>query len=412
MDISTVVLHADEGDRGAEVIVPAIAQAVNGAFSTAEGFRDSAGSPFFPEFYTRHGNENHRQVAAVVAALEGAEQAFVAASGMGAVSTAVLSLVKAGDHIVAQRSHYAGVANLLRNVLPKFGVTCTEVDQTDPAAFEAAMRGNTRLVMLETPTNPRLEVTDLAAVAAIARERGALTIADNTFATPVNQRPLELGVDLSWHSATKYLGGHADLLAGVLAGPRSLIEPMWDTQLIVGSIMAPFNAWLLLRGIRTLALRVERHNANALALARALQDHPRVEHVYYPGLETSPGHQVAAKQMAGFGGLLSFELAGGHDAADQFLTSLTLAKRAPSLGAVYSIACQPEAYWGSHQLTQDDLGASGISPGLIRFATGIEHPDDLIHDVTNAINAIIPTRPRKSSLPRSLCACFVPASVV
>ncbi|MGH9486275.1 MAG: trans-sulfuration enzyme family protein [Terriglobales bacterium] len=393
MDISTVVLHADDGDREPGVIVPAIAQAVNGAFASAEDFRNSAGSPFYPDFYTRHGNENHRQVASVVAALEGAEHAFVAASGMGAVTTAVLSLVGAGDHVVAQRSHYAGVANLLRNVLPRFGVGCTEVDQTYPGAFEAAMRPNTRLMMLETPTNPRLEVTDLAAVAAIARARGVITIVDNTFATPVNQQPLALGVDLSWHSATKYLGGHADLLAGVVAGPRDLIEAMWDTQLIVGSILAPYNAWLLLRGLRTLSLRVERHNGNALALALALAQHPRVTHVYYPGLETSPSHQVARKQMSGYGGLLSFELDGGHDAADQFLTSLTLVKRAPSLGAVYSLACQPEAYWGSHQLTQEDLGAASISPGLIRFATGIEHPDDLIHDVLTAIKNIKTTTP-------------------
>src|SRR5262249_24499985 len=157
-----------------------------------------------------------------------------------------LSLVSAGDHVLAQRTHYAGVTNLLRNVLPRFGVTSTEVDQTDPAAFEAAMRGDTRLVMLETPTNPRLEVTDLAAVAGMGGARGGVTVVDNSFAARVTQRPVELGVDLSWHSATKYLGGHADLLAGVVAGPRSLIEPMWDTQLIVGSILAPFNAWLLL----------------------------------------------------------------------------------------------------------------------------------------------------------------------
>lgn len=393
MDIGTLALHADDGDRGPGVIVPAIAQAVNGAFATAEDFRDSAGSPFSTEFYTRHGNENHRQAGTVVAALEGAQQALVAASGMGAVTTAVLSLVRSGDHVVAQRSHYAGVANLLRNVLPRFGVTSTEVNQTQPGAFEAAMRDNTRLVMLETPTNPRLEITDLAAVAAIARAAGAVTIADNTFATPVNQQPLALGIDLSWHSATKYLGGHADLLAGVVTGPAHLIEPMWDTQLIVGSILSPYNAWLLLRGLRTLALRVERHNVNALALARALHGHPRVDRVYYPGLETSPGHQVAARQMTGFGGLLSFELVGGHDAADQFLKNLALVKRAPSLGAVYSLACQPEAYWGSHQLTQDDLGATGISPGLIRFATGIEHPDDLTHDVLTAISHIKTTSP-------------------
>jgi len=216
-----------------------------------------------------------------------------------------------------------------------------EVDQGDVGAFEAALRPTTSLILLETPSNPLLEVTDLAAVAALARAAGILTPADNTFATPVNQRPLEHGVDLVWHSASKYLGGHSDLMAGVVAGPREPVGRMWETLQMTGAVLAPFNAWLLLRGLRTLTLRMAQHDRNGLAVATALEGHPAVSRVHYPGLAGHPSHAVAARQMSGFGGVLSFELAGGHAAADAFIDGLRLARRAASLGDVSSSWCIP-----------------------------------------------------------------------
>jgi methionine-gamma-lyase len=387
MDISTTLIHGDEDARPHGAVTPPIAQGTNWAADSGDEFRLSADQPLHPAFYNRHGNPNHEQVAAVVAALEGAERALLTSAGMGAVATAVLTLVSAGEHVVGQRSMYAGVTNMMLNLLPRLGIECTEVDQTDVDAFEAAMRPDTSLVLLESPSNPRLEITDLRAVAEVARRHGALTLADNTFATPVNQRPLELGADLVWHSATKYLGGHADLMAGVVAGSRELIERIWDTSLMTGTVLSPFNAWLLLRGLRTLSLRVERHNENGMALARALEGHPAVSRVYYPGLPSDPGHAVAARQMTGFGGVLAFELEAGYEAADAFIAQLRLASRAASLGNVSSLVVHPAAMW-AHALTPAQLESAGVSPGLVRFATGIEHQDDLVEDAIGALDRV------------------------
>lgn len=385
MDISTLLIHGDEGARPEGAITPPIAQGTNWATASGEEFRAIANEPLHPDFYNRAGNPNHEQVAAVVAELEGAQRALLTAAGMGAATTAALTLVRAGDHVIGQRSMYAGVTSMMLNLLPRFGVECTEVDQTDVGAFAAALRPNTSLVLLESPSNPRLEVTDLAAVAQLARDQGALTLADNTFATPVNQRPLDLGVDLVWHSATKYMGGHADLMAGVVAGPAEIIERIWHTAQIAGSVLAPFNAWLLLRGLRTLSLRMQRHNANGMALAQALDGHPAVSRVYYPGLPGHRGHAVAAGQMSGFGGVLALELEAGYEAADAFIGRLRYAKRAASLGSVSSLVVHPAAMW-AQSLTPEQLATAGVSPGLVRFATGIEHPDDLVEDVVRALD--------------------------
>jgi methionine-gamma-lyase len=340
-------------------------------------------------FYTRYGNPNHAQVAAVLADLEGAEAAMVFASGMAAISTTVLALVQSGDHVVAQRRHYGGVPSLLLNLLPKFGVTCTQVDQTDPGAFAAALRPETRLVLVESPSNPLLDITDLSAVAGPAHEAGALVIADNTFATPVNSRPLALGADLVWHSATKYLGGHSDLTAGVLAGPAGLLDRVWDAAIITGAVLGPIDAWLLLRGIRTLPLRMRQHNRNGLALARAMQAHPAVAAVYYPGLPDHPQHEIAARQMDGFGGVLSVELAGGYEAADRFIDGLRYARRAASLGSVETLVVHPATMWQAI-LKPDQVQDAAMSPGLVRLSAGVEETDDLVEDVTRSLDRCRP----------------------
>jgi methionine-gamma-lyase len=253
--------------------------------------------------------------------------------------------------------------------------------------FEAAIRPETKLVIAETPTNPLLDVTDLRAVCGAARGRGVLTLVDNTFATPINQRPIELGADLVVHSATKYLGGHSDLVAGVVAGPSALLDRIWDTSLVLGGTLGPFDAWLLLRGLRTLPLRIERHNATALAVARFLEWHPAVERVNYPGLESHPQHELARRQMSGFGGMLSFEVRGGAAAAERCIAGMTLAARAGSLGGVESLVVHPAAMW-AHSMSEERLREAGIQPGLVRFSVGLEGERDLIADLERALAGV------------------------
>ncbi len=383
MDRTTTLIHGDAPFRWDNSITPSIAQGVNWEAGSAADFSAVADDPLNPFLYNRHGNANHAQVAGLVAALEGAERAMVTASGMGAVTTVLLTLIQAGDHVVGQRSMYAGVGDMMLRLLPRLGVECTMVDQSDPAAFERAMRPNTSVVLLETPSNPRLEVTDLRAVADIARAHGAITVADNTFATPMNQRPLKHGVDVVWHSATKYMGGHSDLMAGVIAADHESIERMWQTAMLAGAVCAPFNAWLLLRGLRTLSVRMDRHNANGLAVATALDGHPAVTRVHYAGLPDHPGHAVAARQMSGFGGVLSVELAGGYDAADAFIENLSLARRASSLGDVSSLVVHPASLWAKN-LSPQELEDAGVATGLVRYSAGIENTDDLVDDALRA----------------------------
>jgi methionine-gamma-lyase len=258
------------------------------------------------------------------------------------------------------------------------------VDQTDPAAFEAALRPQTRLIMLESPSNPLLQLTDLAAIAGLARQRGIVTIADNTFATPVNQRPLDLGVDIVVHSATKFLGGHHDLLAGVAAGTRAAMAKAWEASIVLGGNLGAFEAWLLLRGLRTLALRVERQNATALAVAQFLERHPAVAAVHYPGLPTHPQHALARRQMRGHGGVLSVVLAAGAAAAQAFMQRTQLFAHAVSLGGIEALAMHAATTW-SGTLSEEQVRASGVDPGLVRLSVGLEDPADLIADLDQAL---------------------------
>lgn len=385
---STVVVHADRDVHPSHAVARPIYQTAAFWADDAEQFAHAAVDTRGQAFYTRYGNPNHAQVAAVIAELEHTEAAMVTASGMAALSTAVLALVSAGDHVIGQRSTYGGTASLLLNLLPRLGVSVTQVDQTDTAAFERALTPDTRLILLESPSNPLLQVTDLRAVADLARAHGALTMADNTFATPLNQRPVDLGVDVVWHSATKYLNGHSDVSAGVLAGPAAVLDKIWDVGLLTGAVLGPIDAWLLLRGLRTLPLRLPRHNANGQALAHALNDHPAVARVHYPGLGSHPQHTVAAGQMSGFGGVLGVELAGGFDAAEAFLGGLRYFRRSASLGGVESLAVHPAAMWRG-MLSAEQIAASGVPDGLIRLAAGTEDTADLVADALTAADAAI-----------------------
>jgi cystathionine beta-lyase/cystathionine gamma-synthase len=380
----TLLVHADSGLDPDSSIAPPIYPSVTYRADSADEFRAMATEARHPRFYARYGSPTHARVEKLVSELEGAEAALVFASGMAAISSAVLSQLKAGDHVVAQRSHYMGTTQLVGSVLARFGVASTIVEQTDTGAFESALRPETRLVLLESPSNPLLQLTDLAAVAAIARRRGIPTLADNTFATPINQKPLELGVDMVVHSATKFLGGHHDLLAGVIAGSRAAVERAWETSIVLGGNLGAFEAWLLLRGMRTLGIRVERQNATAQAVAEFLERHAAVASVHYPGLPSHPQHALARSQMRAYGGVLSVVLRDGASAAQRFMQRTQLFAHAVSLGGIESLAMHAATTW-SGTLTEEQMRASGVHPGLVRLSVGLEDAADLIADLDQAL---------------------------
>ncbi len=386
MDIESLVIHGDaevDQDRG---LAPAIHTAATYRARDLQEFAAMAGEPRHPRYYTRYGNPTLARCEALLAQLEGKEAALLFASGMGAISTAVLALVAAGDHVLAQTSHYMGTAKLLAGLLPRFGVTTTLVAQSDTSAFADAVQENTRLILVETPSNPSLGLTDLAAVAELAHPRGIATMADNTFASPINQRPGDFGIDIVVHSATKYLGGHHDLLAGVVTGTHEMVERIWHDAIVLGASASPFDAWLLLRGLRTLPLRVERQNATALRLAQFLEARPEVAAVHYPGLATHPQHVLAMRQMRACGGVLSFEMKGGYAAAQRLVSRLQLATNAVSLGGIETLAMHAASAWGG-SLSQAQMTQAGVLAGLVRLSVGLEAVDDLVADLEQALRA-------------------------
>jgi cystathionine beta-lyase/cystathionine gamma-synthase len=388
---STETLCAQGAPSDDSALVPPIVYSATFAARDASEFATMAGQPRHARYYTRYGNPLHEQVAANLVALEGGgadtHDALVTASGMGAVSLVLLGLLKAGDHVVAQTNHYMGSAKHFSELLPRFGVRCTLVDQTDLAAWQRAITPGTALVFTETPVNPTCALTDIAAVANLARAQGALTVCDNTFASPVNQQPLALGADLVLHSATKYLGGHHDITAGVVVGRRAQIDALWNTQICLGATLSPMDAWLLLRGLRTLALRVRQHNASALALARWLEQHPKIERVFYPGLESHPQHALARAQMRGYGGVMNVLVRGGYEAASRFVHALTLPRQAVSLGGVESLVVHAAAMWAG-TMNDEQMRVAGIAPNAVRLSVGVEGVDDLQADLAQALALI------------------------
>lgn len=382
--LETMVIHADADLTDEKGVAPAIHySAVFKAEDSAE-FIAMSSEPQHPRNYTRYGNPVHERVKTVMAQLEGTETALVTASGMGAIATTVLALVKAGDHVIGQRRHYMSTSKLLDDMLPRFGIEVTLVEQEDTAAFEAAIRPNTRLILLESPVNPVLMLTDIAAVTRVARAHGILTMADNTFSSPINQRPHALGVDIVVHSATKYLGGHHDMSGGVICTSKALAEEIWHTHITLGAVLSPMDAWLLLRGLRTLPMRVERINANALALARFLEQQPQVERVYYPGLESHPQHELARTQMQGYGGVVAFGVRGGYAEAERFVAALQIPHNAGNLGGVDSLAIHTAAMWAG-TMSPAQMQAADIPLNFVRYSVGIEHVEDLKRDVLQAL---------------------------
>lgn len=383
----TLAVHADDWVTNDRTVAPAIYYSATFRADNAAEFADMAGTPRHPQYYTRYGNPVHERVKKVIAELEGTETALVTGSGMGSIATTLLALVSAGDHVVAQTRHYMSTAKIMDEMLPRFGVEVTVVEQSDVAAFEKAIRPNTKLIMIETPANPTLVLTDIAAVVELARPRGIIVVADNTFASPINQRPHDLGVDVVIHSATKYLGGHHDLTAGVICTSEELAERIWHTHISIGSVLSPMDAWLLLRGLRTLPMRVERINANALALAEFLEKQPQIERVYYPGLASHPQHQLAKRQMRGFGGMIAFAVKGGYEETQRFVSTLKLSLNAVSLGGVDSLVVHTAAMWEG-VMNEEQMRTAGIPSNFVRFSVGIEHIDDLKADILQALQAI------------------------
>lgn len=336
------------------------------------------------DLYSRIGNPTVRAAEEKLASLEGAEAAIAFGSGMGAIAAFFLSTLRQGDEVLYLGPLYGGTRGLLHDLLPRFGVTARSADDEGLAD---AIGPNTKLIYTESPTNPTLAIHDLALIGSVAAEHGVLSAVDNTFATPYLTRPIELGIDVVLHSATKYLGGHGDLLAGFVAGPGELLAEVRGEGLRhIGSVLDPHNAFLLLRGMKTLALRMDAHSRNARAVAEALRELPNVARVHYPGFAEHPRHEVAARQMRDFGGMVAVEFDGGRAAASAFLEALEVIDHAVSLGDVASLACVPAA--STHQLLPlEERRAAGINDGLVRISVGIEDPADLVEDVRRAARA-------------------------
>jgi cystathionine gamma-synthase len=334
--------------------------------------------------YGRNTNPTLQVFEEKVRILEGAAAATSFASGMAAISSTLFTLLSPGDRVVSIKDSYGGTNKLFIEFLPRFQIEAVLCDTTDPEAIEKALAEGCRLLYLESPTNPTLKVVDIARLATSAREKGALVVVDNTFATPILQKPLELGADLVLHSATKFLGGHADALGGVVCGRSDLIQQIYHYREINGATLDPMAAYLLLRGMKTLQLRVARQSASALEIARHLEAHPAVERVFYPGLQSHPQHAIACRQMSAFGGVLSFMVKGEFEAVRRFLPHLKYAHRAANLGAVETVA-GPPATTSHVECTAAERAAMGIPEGLVRYSVGIEDPADLIADLEQAL---------------------------
>ncbi|MDH4209143.1 MAG: cystathionine gamma-synthase family protein [Anaerolineae bacterium] len=334
--------------------------------------------------YSRNTNPTVHAFEEKVRLLEGAEAATSFSSGMAAISNTLFTLLSPGDRVVSVKDTYGGTSKLFLEFLPRFQVKVTLCDTTDHDAIEAAVKEGCQVLHLESPTNPTLKVMDLARLAKAGREAGATVVVDNTFATPINQNPLELGADLVVHSATKFLGGHADALGGVVCGSKELVERIFHFREINGASLDPMAAYLLLRGMKTLHLRIRQQNQGALQIAQWLEKQPAVEQVFYPGLGTHENHDIAVRQMRGFGGVLSFKLQGGLDAVKTFLPRLRYAHLAANLGAVDTIA-GPPATTSHVECTAKEREALGIPEGLVRYSVGIEDPEDLLADLEQAL---------------------------
>ncbi len=356
------------------------------AFETAEAGGEMFAGTRPGHFYTRVSNPTNELLERRLAALEGAEAGLAAASGMGAITAVMWTFLSPGDEVITDKTLYGCTFSFLRDGLARFGITVTHVDLTDPRALVDAIGPKTRIVYFETPANPNMRLVDIKAISAIARAAGARTVVDNTYATPFLTRPIALGADIVVHSATKYLGGHGDLIGGLVAGSTADMTQVRVVGIkdMTGAAMSPFNAFLILRGLKTLQIRVERHCRSAMEVARRLEAHPAVSVVHYPGLESFPQHELAGRQMAGYGGMIAFELKGGMTAGVTMMNRLKLIRRAVSLGDAESLVEHPASMTHATYTPEERL-AHGISDGLVRLSVGLEDVADILADLDNAL---------------------------
>jgi len=337
--------------------------------------------------YSRNTNPTVRAFEDKVKLLEGAEAATSFASGMAAISNTLGTFLKSGDRIVSIKDSYGGTNVIFNEFMPPLGIDVVLCDTNNNDQIEKEINNGCKILYIETPTNPTIKITDIKRLSSVAKNVGALVIVDNTFATPINQNPLELGADIVLHSASKYLGGHADALGGVVCGSKDLVDKVYHYREINGAALSPMDAYSFIRGMKTLKLRIQRQNENAMAVARFLDQHPLVEKVNYPGLESHPGHEIAKQQMSGFGGMLSFSVKGGLDAIKRFLPNLQYAHMAANLGCVETVVGPPLTT--SHvECSAEERAAAGIPEGLVRYSAGIEDIEDLIYDLEQALNKL------------------------
>lgn len=381
---ATLAIHAGEKrvHVGAPVGTP-VSRTANFTFASTAEMKRWAEGKSAAYIYTRYGNPTLAIAEEKIARLEGAEAAVVSASGSAAISCALLSVLRAGDELIATRQLYGGSYKLLRDILPRFGITVRHVE-SDLGGIERLVSPRTKALYIETPTNPTLRLVNLEKAVAFAKEWALVSIIDNTFATPVLQKPLTRGFDMVVHSATKFLAGHSDVIAGATAGSRALMQLVRQNVIYLGGSMDPEAAFLLIRGLKTLRLRVEKQSENAMVVAKYLEKHPKVARVHYPGLSSHPDHKLARRQMRGFGAMLAFDLKGGLAAARRFCDRVRVFLLAASLGGVESLVVLP-VYTSHYKMSQRELRAAGVEPGTVRVSVGAEDAADLIEDLRQAL---------------------------
>lgn len=386
----TEAVHAGEPSHSEGALITPIYQTVTFTFKTVEEAKRAIESSLEKEApgyaYTRFSNPTHLALEKKIAALEKGEAALATATGMAAIATAVFALMQEGDHLISAQGIYTSTHSLFAK-LPAWGMEVSFVDQTKTAEIATRIKQNTRLIFLETPSNPLLDLADIAEIARLAKAKRVKVMIDNTFATPYYQRPLELGADIVIHSATKYLSGHLDTMGGIIVGEKDFIQSCAETITLMGGIMNPFNAWLIVRGSKTLPIRMEKHSRNAQAIARWLEAQPKIEKVFYPSLTSHPQHKLAARQMSGFSGMVSFVAAGGEAGARRLLENIGLCSLSVSLGGPETLLEHPATM--SHlKMPLEEREALGISAGLIRMSVGLEDEADLIQDLASALKQV------------------------
>ena len=384
MKPATELIHRPDGPINAASLTTPIYETTTFIFENAAEVSDYNEGRSAKFLYTRYSNPTSVEVEKTIAALEAADSALVLSSGQAATATALLALTKSGDEVVCSSAIYGGTLHLLDDLLTRFGIRARFASIDELRCPESVLTDGTKLLWFESPINPTLRCVDIAAIASACRARGVTSVIDNTFASPMNQQPVTMGVDVVMHSATKYLNGHSDITAGVLAGRAPLIAEMLKIRKLIGTILDPAAAYSLGRGLKTLSVRMERHNSNALAVAKWLDNDRRVQTVYYPGLESHPDHAIAKRQMRGFGGMVCIDLGGDYARATRFFDRLRVFRRAASLGGVESLCSLPvlTSQWGH---SDDELRSAGVTRGMARLSVGLEDPEDLIADLDQAL---------------------------